>query len=231
MNRNRTARLTLTGAFVVAVAGIAGFAVPAQAHPSQLRAGQQVQPAPSIRSTAGDSHRLYSQDSDDAEAGIPSQRFDHTRAIYDSRGADDFIVPSGSWTITQVHVTGHIGSSQSESQNVAFYVDAGGLPGRSIVRFRNLHGTVLGDGSFDISLGDGVTLPAGTYWLSVQVQDRHGDWTWDTTRALHGNSAAWKNPGDGFGSGCDTFSALNECWGDTGHGPDFMFILRGTSTG
>ena len=51
---------------------------------------------------------LYSQNSNDSGVGIVSQNFtDPGFDIYDSNGADDFVVPAGhKWAIQAVVVTG-----------------------------------------------------------------------------------------------------------------------------
>jgi len=88
------ARLVVTGAALVAMAGVAGLAIPAQARPSHVRSVEAIRHATSLKATPGTSHRLYSPNSNLAGAGISSQRFDRTRAIYNSRGADDFTEPT-----------------------------------------------------------------------------------------------------------------------------------------
>jgi len=178
---------------------------------------------------------LYDQRDNDAGELIVSQNFqDSFFDTYDSSGADDFVVPSGeTWKIRAVDVTGHYFSCSdcgpATSQRVRFYRDAGGSPGPLVATFGPLLG-VESDGSFTIPLGpDGPVLSPGTYWVAVQINMPYiccGEWGWET-RTVQGNApAAWKNPRDGFETGCTTWHDVQECVGDYA-GPDFMFAIRG----
>ncbi len=153
---------------------------------------------------------------------------------YDNRGADDFTVPSGTWTINEIDVTGRYvtKSGPANSENVMFYEDANGSPGTLVTRIRSV-GTEDGTGSFTIPLGDsGVTLAAGTYWVSVQIRinfDHHGSWYWATT-SPHGSQATWRNPKKGWSRKCHAYTPVDTCFRNTPVS-DFMFALQGTSTG
>jgi hypothetical protein len=35
----------------------------------------------------------------------------------------------------------------------------------------------------------------------------------------------WENPGDGWGTGCTTWTNMQSCWGSLNPGPDFEFVL------
>ncbi len=51
-----------------------------------------------------------------------------------------------------------------------------------------------------------------------------GEWGWETTSSLSGVGALWKNPGDGFDTGCTTYMDLQTCL-DVESGPDLMFSV------
>jgi hypothetical protein len=55
-------------------------------------------------------------------------------------------------------------------------------------------------------------------------------WVWGTDPELVGNAAAWRNPGDGLGTGCVEFGLMSEC-ADTETSnvinPDLSFRLEG----
>ena len=80
-----------------------------------------------------------------------------------------------------------------------------------------------GTGSFVIQLASAVTLREGRqYWVSVQVNMDFGvggEWGWETRNTKNGRPAAWRNPGDGFGTGCTTYAVESVC---IGGGPDHM---------
>jgi hypothetical protein len=177
---------------------------------------------------------LYDQSNNDSGIGIVSQNFESTFAAYDAQAADDFTVPNGSkWQIREVDAMGVYfnGSGPATSQNVFFYKDKKGLPGKQVAAF-----TVNGSdnfGSFAMTLpGKGKSLRAGTYWLSVVANMDFfvgGEWGWENQTTVEGHPAAWRNPGDGFGGGCTSWAQENVCipLGQADH----MFTLRGKSRG
>ncbi len=186
---------------------------------------------------------LYTQNSGDGE-GVVSMNFTSGSfsPTYNAAGADDFVVPKKTtWTVTEVDVSGIYFNSVStcasscdfaSSENVTFYADAKGVPGKAVKKgtFTALAGTD-NNGSFSISLGKkGIKLKAGTYWVSVAANVNYGasgwEWGWDETSAIHGNNAMWENPEGGFGVGCTTWTDVGTCIGVNG---DFAFDLQGKS--
>jgi len=183
-------------------------------------------------SAGGNKHyvTLYDQNGNDAGESVVSDDFDSAFDAYDSQGADDFTVPAlHQWIIKQVNVTGAYfnGSGPADGVTVYFYSDNGGLPGDLIAQADGSEFTDT-NGSFSIKLDDGVSLKAGTYWVSVQADMNAsggaGEWGWEVNAVLNGNLSAWQNPGDGFATGCTTWATTESC---TGEGPDFMFSLVG----
>lgn len=179
---------------------------------------------------------LYDQNSDDNGVGITSQNFEATFDAYDNQGADDFTVPAGScWKITDVAVTGvyFAGSGPAASVNVTFYKNKAGAPaeGKIIASFTNVVATDSG-GSFAIKLPSAVKAKPGKYWVSVQANLDFavgGQWGWETRNTQAGTGGAWKNPGDGFLTGCTAYGNMVTCLGAQGQGPDYMFSLSGKS--
>src|SRR2546423_9502314 len=74
---------------------------------------------------------LYDQTDMPAANATVSQNFEPANDAFDNQLADDFIVPTGGWTIGEVDVGGVYfnGPGPATSVNVIFYDDAGGLPG------------------------------------------------------------------------------------------------------
>src|ERR1700731_3221642 len=69
---------------------------------------------------------LYNQNSNDEGIAIVSQNFTSgsSGAVFDSQGADDFVVPAGhKWTVGEVDVTGVYsnGKGPASSENVFFF--------------------------------------------------------------------------------------------------------------
>lgn len=175
---------------------------------------------------------LYDQ-SDIADGnGIGSQNFEEEFDAYDDEAADDFIVPPGqTWKINQLYVVGTYFDAMgpSDSQNVAFYKDRHGLPGKQIARFDALSG---GDtyGTFNIDLPKGVKLKPGHYWVSVQsnqgfIDEQQWGWLAFDDEVFH-RRAVWRNSNGGFDTACDDWGYTIECWGYDRLG-DYKFALLG----
>jgi len=174
---------------------------------------------------------LYNQNSNDTGESVDSQSFESSFSAYDDQGADDFVVPSGSiWKIREVDVTGVYfnGSGPAASENIFFYKDDRGEPGKQIASASNLNGKHDASGSFAIEVPT-VTLKAGTYWVSVQAncsfEGGCGEWGWEVSSVQHGNQAEWRNPNEHMG-GCPSWGPIETCVNASG--PDFMFRLRGS---
>lgn len=182
---------------------------------------------PSASATSSISEVLYSQNDNYAHAHIVANHFIGRLHLYSSRGADDFTVPTGTWTISQVDVTGvYSGDQRATSVSVVVYADGGGQPGDQLANV-DVAGTIH-RGSFSVALGDqAIALGSGTYWISVQPEMKGSFWSWKTTSVPHGSPAVWRNAPNGFGTGCRSFTPLQTC--ESSEGPDFMFALEGTS--
>lgn len=174
---------------------------------------------------------LYDQMGSDSTIATVSQDFETANDTYDDQGADDFIVPPAeSWIIDGVDVAGQYfnGVGPADSFAVYFYTDAAGLPG-TLVDSR-LAQPYTNGASASIALTSPIVLGAGSYWVSVQAKmdlTVGGEWGWDNRTVQSGAVAAWRNPGNGFVTGCTFWGANNVCIPTAG-GPDFVFRLNGT---
>ncbi len=177
---------------------------------------------------------LYDQTPKGSPLGFVSQRFDSAHSSYDSQIADDFTVPTGkTWIVSEVDVVGAYSGGPAKSENVFIYKpSAKGLPKLKVMEFDKIKGKDSA-GNFAITLPQSVELKPGTYFVSVQINMDHssGVWGWGTTVAggrTFGNPATYKNPGNGFLTGCTTWFPLIKCV-DYPQGPDMLFKLLGTS--
>jgi len=181
---------------------------------------------------------LYDQTDNPGTDAITSQDFEASFNTYDAQAADDFVIPAadGTWTIDEVYVSGAYWNGApggpSLQANVYFYENASGLPGTQVYSALGVPSGEAG-GHFTIALSTPAVLPAGTYWVSVQArmdyEGGNGQWGW-TERTVQSNSAsAWRNPGDGFGSGCTNWGNRVSC--GTGSDPDLIFRLSGIRGG
>jgi hypothetical protein len=177
---------------------------------------------------------LYDQFDNDSGSGSVSQDFEAANDGFDAQAADDFIVPSGAtWTLTQVDVAGVYfnGPGPADSFNVTFYSDAAGLPGAAVATLTGQ--TYTNGASAMITLSTPVVLTQGTYWVSVQARldfTPGGEWGWEDRSVQANTGGVWQNPGDGFASGCTTWTTLLTCIPTAG-GNDRVFRLHGTSGG
>jgi len=166
---------------------------------------------------------------------IPSQDAETALDFFDSKAADDFIVPAGeSWQITEVDVLGEYDSGgPAASFHVFFYENgAGDLPG--LLAASRLENPYTGSNDFMITLTEPVTLPEGHYWVSIQARQditQAGFWLWHNRSVQANSGAAWQNPGNGFGTGCVVWIRRITCAVLQQTAPDQVFRIIGTSGG
>lgn len=128
-----------------------------------------------------------------------SQQFEPAYTAYDCAGFDDFTLLS-TWDLTTLTVYGSEGGGGAGSNtNVSLWIHTSPVYQTGTQVF----GTQVGsDLVFDLT---GITLTAGTYWLSAQVNRAFagggGQWFWRSSSTTNGAAALWQNPGDGFGNG------------------------------
>lgn len=202
----------------------------ATAHPPTHATGK----AKRAVSASPGSVSLFEQNDDANGVAILSSTDDDEWSAYSSYGADDFAVPAGhKWKITEVDITGIYvnGSGPAYSENVLFFKNKNGLPGRPVAECDGVVGKDNG-GSFAIKLPKSCRVAlkgSNTYWVSVVANltwDVYGIWEWETRNGQNGNPATWENPGGGFGF-CSDWGVMTSCIGNYGEGPDFMFELKG----
>jgi hypothetical protein len=171
---------------------------------------------------------FYNQYDSASSSGILSQNFEAAGDASDSEAADDFVVPAGKmWSISTVDVQGvQFGSGAPASFNVVFYSTNANLPAAALAS-RPASGFTNASGDFTITLTSTVTLGSGTYWVGVQANEDSsaGNWYWQDRTAALNQGAAWRNPGNGWATGCTAFGRKTTCV--PGTGPDQVFKLSG----
>lgn len=180
---------------------------------------------------------LWDQTADVSDTDITSQDFIDGGGvfdIYDTRAADDFLVPDGfRWSIRTVRVLGMFDTTPDppQSLDVLFYWDDDGLPGEVIesCRFEKILPEDLLDPNFTINLPERrCNLRPGQYWMSVRANMLflpNGQWFWNENTVQRLNPFVWENPGNGFGTGCTVFSPAQADCGAIF--PDLSFQLIG----
>src|SRR5690242_13001912 len=137
----KTREVLAVAALVSACAG--GAALAADAHPSAIKTG----PVHPFFSVTPRSVTLYDQNGGGVGDGILSQNVEPEWDAYDNQGADDFTVPVGhTWRIIDVDVTG-VGTP-TDSENVFFYKNHKGRPGKLVAKCERLIGKGDGYGAF-----------------------------------------------------------------------------------
>ena len=223
---NKTVLLAAVAAFALTAGGAVAATTNVGVH------GAKVVPTFHVAKGA---KMLYSQNSNSTGVGLASMNFTSGSITNEnSYGADDFIVPKKTtWTVTEVDAAGiyYNGYGPATDENVVFYADAKGMPGKAVKKgtFSKIKCTDS-SGSFSCSLGKGVKLKAGHYWVSVfadmDFDTGAGQWGWYINSKIQNDPAMWENPDNGFGTGCTTWGELGTCVGYSG---DFMFDLQGKS--
>jgi hypothetical protein len=243
----RSRKVGLVAAGVLALATAAGAAPAAGASAAApLPATRQAQ-AVAIRSAAG-TRLLYNHDNDRTDYGWWSNDYPQKSAkADDSQLANQFTVPTGrTWAVTEVVAPGFYcsvtGSScgsgipyrPATSESVYFYKNTvtakkQDVPG-ALIKEQTLKGHENA-GLFVITGITQVSLPAGQYWISVQANmpsAKAGAWVWTARAPQAGLTALWQNPGNGYSTGCTTWTDWETCSKEPGV-PDFMFALYGSS--
>ena len=198
---------------------------------SGARTAQAVAAPPSTPS----SFTLYDQNNNASGTNSTSQDFETALDAFDNEGADDFVVPPGTfWQITQAFIPGTYngGAGPAPAVNLTFFADSGGVPGSPVCSYP-LQTPADSAGAFTFTLPTPCALGPGTYWIDAQVRMDNsplGQWFWNTRNVQSNGGAAWRNPGNGFGTGCTNWSSFATCLPSNG-GPDFLFSLSGTPGG
>ncbi len=196
-----------------------------------------------------DADVLFEQGPSNAGFHPTSQDFEASLDSNDALAGDDFLVPPGEvWQLERAFVDGrkpfNSEPGTTGTSNVSLFATAGTFPAATPFYSKQLitaPGTTYPD--FDLALPEVPLLHAGTWWLGAQARldfapGADADpmtvgsyWVWGTDPDLSGNAAAWRNPGDGFGSGCTGFGLMAQCADGPGSdvtNPDLSFRLEGT---
>jgi Kelch motif len=153
---------------------------------------------------------------------------------FDADLADDFVVPGGqTWNVQSIDADGIYfnGVGPATSWNVFIYADNGGLPGAQVYSTLN-QPVVVSNTTFSVSLNPAAVLTAGTYWIEIQANmtfGTQGEWGWTDRTVQSNNTAAWQNPGGGFGL-CPSWTTKLVCIPTAG-GPDQVYRINGTTGG
>jgi len=176
---------------------------------------------PSFSAPTGGDIVLWDQTGQYGYWAFPDQDFEAAFDTYDAEGADDFLVtfPNG-WDINQINILGFYspGPGPAQATSVAVYPDAGGTPAAAPICDYPLLGTFTDyGGAFLIPLPTPCSVGPGTYWVSHSARQDvvpFGQHFWVTSTSGNLNDAVWRNPGNGFGTGCTDWDSILTCFPD-----------------
>lgn len=131
--------------------------------------------------------------------GLTSQNFTDFGA-YSSAGFDDFTLNSA-YDLTSLVVYGSNSAGANPGLNVSVDLWISNSPAYQTGFY--VAGVEVG-GNLHFNL-TGITLGAGTWWISAQVSRPFGggggQWYWSTSNSTNGSVGLWQNPGGAFGQG------------------------------
>lgn len=180
---------------------------------------------------------LYSQLDNPSGNGAPAQDFEAAFDSYDNEAADDFVVPPGqTWSISGVNVVGTIGNRANlQFVRVWFYSDNAGFPAAAATcTYNNLTPTGGTLGNLELTLPAPCVLPAGNHWVALQVRgdfSNMGQYFWSNRTTQTNNESVWRNPGNGFATGCVNWGRQTACGVGGSVNPDFLFEIVGERSG
>jgi hypothetical protein len=214
----------------------------ASAEPNRLADGRVANahvPAP-----AGTLTVLYDQSAPPGSSGEYYTNADPPPdQAYASEGADDFeIADADGWTVAEFNFdVGFVQESGdlytgTPNYNVHVYADAGGMPGDvSLCGGDDIPGTRLtpdsNQGIIVVPMPQPCLLPVGHYWVSFSIIlaiPPSGMWGFSGSPSEILDAAMWRNPGNGFGTGCTSWEPALGCLGGFSGGfPAFHFQVVG----
>lgn len=189
---------------------------------------------------AGTATVLYDQVTTPAFGHATSQDFPQPMDAFDSAAADDFMVvdPAG-WAIGRFDFNAPPPPGNATFR-VEVYPDAGGMPGpAALCAYGGLPAGLHGTDVLRVPLPWPCALPQGTYWVSF-VGEPGTSLRWAAQFPVlqppffSGVSARWQNPADGYGSGCTSWTNVQNCTASSDEDPitnsadAFQFRVCGT---
>lgn len=177
-----------------------------------------------------------------SQGGLAAQAFEAAESVYDSEAADDFITPSGeSWLLQEVRIVGLSAAPSPAVQSATLRIwtntgatSADWLPGTVVCEWQAVAAVESPLGDVRVKLPTGCTLAGSTrYWLSAQMSQTFnstlgGQYWWsEQTEATGDAGFAWRNPGNGFGTSCTSWTRAATCGVTTPGSNNLRFQLFG----
>ena len=169
---------------------------------------------------AGSESILFDQFTGFTLGHVPSQRF-VPPGIFDGESAEDFeVFDAQGWTIGEFKFEVAAGSEPT-MVDIRVYPDSTGQPGKpALCSYDGVATTLHGFQQpqvLRVPLPTACSLGQGRYWVSVVRSDGSGmAWADGLPNPFPppfvlGSRGHWRNPGDGFGTGCTDWSDITTC--------------------
>lgn len=221
MSTSFQSRSILATAIALIFSTAAAQAVPAHA-PAHAKTTKSFVDAPL---QSGGAPLLFNQTGNPRFEGILAMKnLDQGQQAFDTELADDFEVPAGGWAVSVVRLGSfyHSGGTPvrpSTSGNITFYYDTGtGRPGGAIPGCSHSDIPLFYSEMFltsVLTLPEVCAMPQGRYWMgfsgNLSFDDQMGGVYVTQEVGMPGNSIVWRNPGGGYASGCNDWSAPTSC--------------------
>lgn len=222
-------KTTLAGGIAAAIFAVSGASA-ANLQNGAVNAAQPILTAPNGTTV------LFDQTANPSTNGTPVQNFSSSYDAYDNEAADDFVVPASGWTISTINMATSLTTAFTGAASTAvnFYPDVAGAPGTTAACSSPVSPSVVTAASTVVTLSTPCSLAAGTYWVAVSVDFNfaaQGQIYWSNQVTGTGNPNLWRNPGDGFASGCTDWGTLAACGVGGGVDTGYTFQLLGAVGG
>ncbi len=166
---------------------------------------------------------LFDQTNTITTGGTVAQDFEDAVVGFDCMAADDFEIPTGeTWYLDSLVIYGFYAAQNNDpfttvsGIGLIIYEDNNGTPG-AIVYSDTVDMNVDDnqDGALTYHWSTPFMMTEGTYWVAGTARkdflNGGGQWYWFRTTTGFGNDFLWQNPGDGFTTGCTTWSGGGNC--------------------
>lgn len=201
----------------------------------QLTSAHETLPAPAP-SSAAVGGVLYNQNNNAAPSPypfIPISDFEAMFNNFDSEGADDFVVPANGWIVDGFWFDAQGGNLGVSNGTLRIYNDSAGKPGTTACSPTIGTITARADDNIEVELATPCQLSAGTYWVGLRINrnlTNGQNFFWSSRSVTSNNRAVWRNPGNGYSTGCTTWQITENCAsiGSGADTQDLLFVVYGT---
>lgn len=166
---------------------------------------------------------LYTQTGTATVGALVNQTFESAETVYDSEAGDDFTVPAGeSWLIRRVRIWGVSGAPIPAVTGLTVRIwssttGAPPLPDTMLCESTNPTFTESPLGFLTVDITGCPVGGGNRYWITTSVRQDFdtpfgGQFWWSAmTEASSTAVAVWRNPADGFGTGCTNWATASSC--------------------